>query len=331
MRRSLLLATLITAFLSVPLRAQTRWYKFNKAFIEQHYSSDGAAIGALRVSEIHPAKNVHSISCGGNDGELHIGIPASALRGPVAQGESRGNSELLGMVAEPPNVQRSSPFFQAVEHADGTAAQFYGYFRLWNEGHDVGPVYPSNPHHVLELHPIWGVRSAGFSYKPDARVILPMQQYSGYGASKFVPVLLNVSHWLRVADGGAFVYVQLIRADNFYQLPVVIKQIRPVANGKGIAALVDVFSDTGHQHLVYSNLTVVTATNSRIASVLRPNWATYLLGFFSVNLKRTIEIAAGHNGLAGAVSAPGALEFFAFGVPAQHAVSASSPCTEEDD
>jgi len=55
------------------------------------------------------------------------------------------------------------------------------------------------------------------------------------------------------------------------------------------------------------------------------------LGFFSVNLHKAMEAASGHSGTANAVAAPGALEFFAFGVPLQHAVSKSTPCTEEDD
>jgi hypothetical protein len=158
-----------------------------------------------------------------------------------------------------------------------------------------------------------------------------MPKYSGYGASKFHSLLQSVPQWLRVAESGSFVYVRLVRADNFYQLPVVVKQIKSVANGVGVAALVDVFSDTAHQNLVYQDLTVMTAANSPIASQLHTGWSTYLLGFFSINLRKAIEIAAGHQGPAAAVPAPAPLEFFAFGVPLQKAVSSSNPCTEEDD
>ena len=160
-----------------------------------------------------------------------------------------------------------------------------------------------------------------------------MSGYSGYGASKFRPLLAALPSWLKVAEDDNFVYVQMTKADNFYQLPVTVKKISPIANGAGVAALVDVYSDTAHQNLVYQNLDVVTAANSRIATQLQSNgnWQTYLLGFFSVNLRKAVEIASGHSGITNAVAAPGALEFFAFGVPLQKAVSKSTPCTEEDD
>ena len=327
-----IMASLMILAGSVPAHAQTKWYKFDKSFIQSHYQSDGSAIGILKVSAIHPAKNPHPISCGGDDGELHIGIAEADLGGPVSFPAQSGNGG-FGVVAEPPNVTNGSPFHTHIEDANGSAATFFGYFRVWNEGHDVGPLFPSNPHHVLEVHPSWGIKSNGFNYAPRPAVIFPMTGYSGYGASKFHPLLGAMPSWLRVAEGGNFVYVQMAKADNFYQLPVTVKQIRQIANGAGVAALVDVFSDTAHQNLVYQNLTVITAANSRIAMQLQsnPNWQTYLLGFFSVNLRKAMEIASGHSGTANSVAAPGALEFFAFGVPLQKAVSKSKPCTEEDD
>jgi hypothetical protein len=325
-----ILVTIVIFVSGAPIHAQTKWYKFDKGFIQSHYGTDGSAIGVLKVSAIHPAKNAHSISCGGNDGELHIGIAETDLGGPVSSFAQGGDSG-FGMVAEPPNVKNGSPFHTQIEDADGSAAAFYGYFRVWNEGHDVGPLHPSNPHHVLEVHPAWGIKSSGFNYAPRPAVIFPMSGFSGYGASKFRPLLGAVSSWLRVAEGGNSVYVQMAKAENFYQLPVTVKQTRPVANGAGVAALVDVYSDTAHQNLVYQDLTVITAGNSRIATQLHPDWQTYLLGFFSINLRKAMEIASGHSGTANAAAAPGALEFFAFGVPLQKAVSKSTPCTEEDD
>jgi hypothetical protein len=311
--------------------AQTKWYKFDKAFIQSHYGADGSAIGLVKVSAMHPAKSAHSVNCGGNDGELHIGVAEEELgRHPVSAFAKDSDSK-FGIVAEPPNVKRGTPFFTQVEAADGDPAAFYGYFRVWNEGHDVGALHPSNPHHVLEVHPAWGIRSTGVNYAPRPATIVAMPGYSGYGASKFKPLLGSVPVWLRVAEDSNFVYVQMAKADNFYQLPVTIKQLHGFGNGAGVAALADVYSDTAHQNLVYENLTVVMAANSPIATRMKPAWSTYLLGFFSINLYKAMEIAAGHEGQSGAVPAPGAIEFFAFGVPLQKAVSKSTPCTEEDD
>ena len=325
-----ILAAVVILVSCTPARAQIKWYKFDKNFIQSHYGTDGSAIGVLKASAMHPAKNAHAISCGGNDGELHIGVAETDLGGPVSS-PGQGGDGGFGVVAEPPNVKNGSPFHKRIEDADGGAAAFYGYFRVWNEGHDVGAVFPSNPHHVLEVHPAWGIKSNGFNYAPRPAVIFPMSGYSGYGASKFHPLLDTVPSWLRVAEDGNFVYVRMAKEDNFYQLPVIVKQTRTIANGAGVAALVDVYSDTAHQNLVYQDLTVITIAHSRIATQLHADWQTYLLGFFSINLRKAMEIAAGHSGTANAVTAPAALEFFAFGVPLQKAVSKSTPCTEEDD
>ncbi len=62
--------------LSAPAPAQTKAYRFSKTFITAHYTQ-GNPIGILAASASSPAKNVHPISCGGKDGELHIGVPAS--------------------------------------------------------------------------------------------------------------------------------------------------------------------------------------------------------------------------------------------------------------
>jgi hypothetical protein len=136
----------------------------HRACLEGTRECPGSAIGVLKVSAMHPAKNAHSIDCGGNDGELHIGIAEGDLGPRPASSLAQGGDSGFGIVAEPPNVKRGTPFLQAVEDADGSPAAFYGYFRVWNEGHDVGAVFPSNPHHVLEVHPAWGIKSNGFNY-----------------------------------------------------------------------------------------------------------------------------------------------------------------------
>ena len=155
-----------------------------------------------------------------------------------------------------------------------------------------------------------------------------MTGYAGYGASKFRPLLTGLLQlkWLKVAEDAEFVFVQLLKADNFYQLPIIPRQIKQVP--RGIVAIVDVFSDEGHQNLIFHNLTLVTAQGSRASHQLQVNVPTFMLGFFSVNLATAMRAAAGHQGPQNATFAPAALEFFAFGVPLEHAV-ASSACNEE--
>src|SRR5579884_2747978 len=200
MRKLCLLLSLLV--LPISCFAQLKWYKFDKAFIDHHYAEDGSAIGTLNALAMHPAKNPHGISCGGDDGELHIGVEESALektRTPISAFGNQNDSG-FGIVAEPPNVKRGDRLFHSVEAADGKPATFFGYFRLWNEGHDQGQIFPSNPHHVLEVHPVWAIRSFGFNFSPRPAVVLSTPGFSGYGASKFVDVLRTVPKWLRTAE-----------------------------------------------------------------------------------------------------------------------------------
>ena len=85
MVRNLCIGLFVIA-VAIESAAQTKWYRFSKAFIATHYPT-GGAIGTLEANGSSPAKNVHTISCSGNDGELHIGVDGSAV---VLQGTSGG-------------------------------------------------------------------------------------------------------------------------------------------------------------------------------------------------------------------------------------------------
>jgi hypothetical protein len=322
----------LLASLATSASAQTKVYRFSKAFISSHYLQ-GNPIGTLAASASSPAKNVHPTSCGGNDGELHIGVDGAAIdnQGAAVSGPADGSEE-FGVVAEPPNVPANVK--AAAEGLRGKPIRFGGYFRVWNEGHDVGAAAPSNPHHVLEVHPVWGFSGEGVDIPPRGSRVFPMPTYAGYGASKFRPLLTSLmqQRWLKVAeDSNGFLFVRLLKADNFYQLPIIPRHIKLVP--RGVVAIVDVFSDEAHQNRVFQNLTLVTARGSRASQQLQVNVPTFMLGFFSVNLATAMRLAAGHEGFENAVFAPAALEFFAFGRPLQHAVasSACNPDAEPDD
>lgn len=59
------------------------WYKFDREFINANYTN--SAIGDLSFTQAHPAKNVHSSSCGGKDAELHIGMTLDEIQLPANQ------------------------------------------------------------------------------------------------------------------------------------------------------------------------------------------------------------------------------------------------------
>jgi hypothetical protein len=218
----------------------------------------------------------------------------------------------------------------AAQALSGEGATFTGYFRLWNEGHDSGKIYPSNPHHVLELHPIWKFDGSEqhFSSPTSIRAI---QGFQGYGASKFKPMLLSVKQkkWLHVYEDADFVYVELRRADNFYQIPVAVKSVRDVTGA--VEATVDVFSDQARENLVLKDLRVIANEGSSIAKRLsHGDKVEFLLGVFSVNLQVAKALAKGHESEETAAAAPSALEFFTYGVPLGHAVKAGPPTCPDD-
>jgi len=123
------------------------------------------------VKKFRPAKTIHSETCGGNDAEIHIGIkendidliddqmPASGSVGPATK---------WGIVAELPNA-KSGDGQARLKDVENQSASFIGYFRVWDEGHAVGAVQPSNPHHVFEIHPAWAFRRWGCRVQPMAR------------------------------------------------------------------------------------------------------------------------------------------------------------------
>lgn len=129
-------------FLSAPALAQTKWYRFSKAFIRSHYAA-GNPIGTLAAHASSPGP-VHSVSCGGNDGEVHIGVEGAAIdnQGIPFSGPADGSEE-FGLVAEPPNVTPSLK--NTVDSLSGQPIQFAGYFRVWNERPRCGRSSPQQP------------------------------------------------------------------------------------------------------------------------------------------------------------------------------------------
>ena len=247
--------TLVLVSHSVSAQQQLSWYKFSKDFITQKYPPD-SAIGSLSSSDPRPAKTAHvPPTCGAKDGEIHIGIAPEAITWSDAQGTSASSNaagtEKFGIVAEPVNMSKST--MTIVQGSKGASTTFSGYFRFWNEGHDRGNAAASNPHHVLEMHPVWAFETEGEEPFDDPASIRPMTGYAGYGASHFKPLLVSLTakRWLLVYEDDDYIYVQMVKADNFYQLPVkIVGQAQSVTGG--VVAEANVFSDEAHKNNIYS-------------------------------------------------------------------------------
>ena len=307
------------------------WVKFSKDFISRHYASD-SALGDLVTTDPKPAKTVHPSTCGGHDGEIHIGIFPDSLTGNetgVPNSSLSTDDAEFGIVAEPVNLTPATT--KLVQKINGKETTFTGYFRVWNEGHYTGAVHDSNPHHVLEVHPSWAFQSKAAKVDFNSpQSIAPMKGYQGYGASHSRPLLesLTKQQWLKVYEDDQFVFVQLAKSDNFYQLPIKISGDAQDIHG-GTSVTVSVYSDAARKNLIYKDLSVISNEGSRIAGRFhKGEKLKFLLGIFSVNLETAMKAAASHKGEDAAVFAPQALEFFAYGVPLLPAVK-NSKCVEE--
>jgi hypothetical protein len=319
-------ACLLILFLCSSAFAQPNltWYPFDTDFINAHFTDSG--MGELKANRATAAGNVHTESCGGNDAELHIGIKLAdlalpsgqmPLTGPIVPGDNG-----WGIVAELPNAALADGPDQ-FDLLQNKAVTFTGYFRVWDEGHSVGAVHPSNPHHVFEVHPAWSFSGEGANFmRPD--MIAAMQDYRGYGATKFKPLLKAVSDekWPLAYQGGGKLFLGLAKDQNFYQLPVKVKAKRSV-NG-GHEWTLDVYSDKKISKLVYKGLTAVTTTGAPIDTLLSVGQKTFLLGFFSVNLKKAMDGSSDAASEADAIAIGDSLEFYVFGVAVNSAVATCS-------
>jgi hypothetical protein len=68
-----------------------------------------------------------------------------------------------------------------------------------------------------------------------------------------------------------------------------------LSSGEKAKAIVDVFSDKAHKHLVYDALTRITDSDSPIDQALEVGQKTFLLRFFRVNLRRAFAASNGVN------------------------------------
>lgn len=114
-------------------------------------------------------------------------------------------------------------------------------------------------------------------------------------------------------------HLGLVKNANFYQLPVKVTSINAVTNGKEVT--LDVFSDQAMTNRIYQGLIGITVSGTSINSSLSVGQKKFLLGFFSVNLKKALQESQSASSENNAVNVKGAVEFFIFGVATQGAVS----------
>jgi hypothetical protein len=109
-----------------------------------------------------------------------------------------------------------------------------------------------------------------------------------------------------------------MKFSNFFQLPSKIKSITSVDGGHEVK--IDVFSNQAMTTLRYSGMTAITASGTPIDGTLTVGQKVFLLGFFSVNLKKALSGAGDAGSEEDAVAVRDAVEFFVFGIAVNPAV-----------
>ena len=293
---------------------EIRWYPFDRDFIANQYSN--SAISKLTVKKFRPANTIHTESCGGNDAEIHIGIKKNDIDLPSEQMPATGSvgpATKWRIVAELPNA-RSGDGKARLKDLEDQSATFIGYFRVWDEGHAVGSVAPSNPHHVFEIHPAWAFNGTGVDFS-RVDLVAAMPTYRGFGFGKFGPLLKSLAKfkWPLAYKTENNLFVGLpFKQSNFYQLPIEVTHIKSVTGGHEIT--VNVFSSVNFNNQIYTGLQVITAAGSPIDTNLSVGDQKSLLGFFSVNLRKALSAAGDADSPANAHAVKEAVEFFAFGI-----------------
>jgi hypothetical protein len=316
---SLLLVSLLT---TLCIAQDVTWYKFDRDFINAKYST--SAIGNLSFSESHPAGSIHASKCGGKDGEIHIGMRLSEVQLPNGQmplTDSPGSDDDdWGLVAELPNAKSGNGKSKLAELA-GEPIKFFGYFRVWDEGHGAGDAPPSNPHHVFEIHPAWGFSGTGVNFMRKD-LVRPMPSYKGYGLNKLKPLFQSLSdgEWPLAFRSNDTLHLGLQRFSNFFQIAAKVTSVTSVNGGHEVK--VDVFSNPTTR--IYSGLTTITATGTPTDGTLSVGQKITLLGFFSVNLKKALDGSSGASSEANAVHVKDAVEFFVFGRAVNPSVNSCS-------
>jgi hypothetical protein len=317
---------------STASEGDVKWLRFSKAFVQSHYAAD-AAVGEIVViaNGAQPAKNVHKLSCSGDDGELHIGILNESLSPSNAKAPSfpeSSSDDAWGLVAELPNAALGDGPAQLADVVSKSIT-FHGYFRVWNEGHDHGPTPASNPHHVFEVHPAWKFRAQGTEFD-EPSLVKAIPDYSGYGITKLRPLFTSLAdgEWLTAYGDGDDVFVSLRDTSNFFQFPVIIRSVNETSAGHEGA--MDIYTNTDYKNKLGTGVRFVTVTGSALDGKLVPGRRTSLLGLFSVNLSRILSAADSVHAESEAKSVPDALEFFVFGKPLNAAVKDSQCHAERD-
>jgi hypothetical protein len=106
---------------------------------------------------------------------------------------------------------------------------------------------------------------------------------------------------------------------------VEITGTKPITGGTSLT--LDVYSSNQYKRRVYEGLKGITADGATIGAGLGVNDRLTLLGFFSVNLKKALDmVPATANAEGLAWSAKDALEFFIFGKTTRRAWPQNTKC-----
>jgi hypothetical protein len=129
---------------------------------------------------------------------------------------------------------------------------------------------------------------------------------------------MEVDAWPRVFEDDDEIFIGMAEASNFFQFPAIVRSVTPVTGGSEV--VVDVFNTLEFENLVWDDLRGIAAAGTPIMASLTPGTRLSILGVFSINLRRAMDLSAGASSKATAADASDAIEFFIDGKPRKRAI-----------
>jgi hypothetical protein len=251
---------------------------------------DRATLAVQLEVDVHP-KDPHSISSGGNDGDIHMAGRASEVGLPlVAEILNAGSSQESAALQL---LRGSKP---------GSTLAVTGVWRIWFEhlgtapqvqGADVPVPSTSNPNHLFEIHPI--TRFGPLDLLDSLR---PIPGYTAYPATTAFPFYENAAASIQ-ANATAITIESGEGRYNYAEFYIQLDGA-PLEVVDGILALAQVFSDsTSKIALTAEPRRMVAVKGSGPAAEIKglgQDRRLHVLGIPRVNLSEVAAIAQAQGG-----------------------------------
>ncbi len=270
--------------------------------VESLEAWSGKAVVQVRAKVLgHSA--VHGVA---SDCEMHFGAAVSGYDGDPA-----------GWVLEPMNLCIESPptkfktWIAFANSLNAATITVEGVPRIWPE-HLVGGK-PSNPDHVVEIHPVTRMKKASEEYKFTQFIYAP-EGFEGGVSEDTADKILTSSTVTVVEDGGTVTITYKGRIGNFTTLDLDIdpSTIEPIAGGHRMRSTVAINNEKVPVKVLTVTGSEIDSAVEELATKRRPQTLGVLV-LFSLDPEAVLKAAKTSRGNPVTVDNP--LQLIAYGEP----------------